>query len=103
MKRTITVVIGLILTFVLILLSVAARKHRWYSNQSNTYGWEIMTPEEQKDYHIKMQSFTGYDACNDFITDHNKKMEDRAKEKGVILPTIQNNPCVIMKNRHMFR
>lgn len=102
MKR-IVIVAGIFFMAVLVLSSVAARKHRWYSNQSNTYGWEIMSPEEQRQYHMEMQSLSGFDACLDFMAKHNQKMEQRATEKGVVLPAIQYNPCEIMKNRKMFR
>lgn len=103
MKRRVTILIGIILTAILITLSVAARKHRWYSNQSNTSGWEIMTSEEQREHHIKMQNLSSYDECTLYIADHKSKMESRAREKGVILPVIERSPCDIMKSRGMFR
>ena len=103
MKRTVIIVIGLILTAVLMMLTLAARKHRWYSNQSNTYGWEIMTAEEQREYHLKMQNLRTYDECTVHMADHKKKMDDRARDKGIILPAIQVNPCEIMKNRRMYK
>jgi hypothetical protein len=103
MKRIIIIMIGVILTAILITLSVGAHKHRWYSNQSNTLGWEIMTSQEQREYHIKMQNLSSYDECSLYIAGHKGKMESRAKEKGVILPVIERSPCDIMKSRRMFR
>lgn len=103
MKRMVTISIGVILTAILLFLTVAARKHRWYSNQSNTYGWGIMLPEEQKQYNARMQSLNGYDSCMVFMTEHKQRMDARATEKGVNLPAIAINPCEIMRNRHMYR
>jgi preprotein translocase subunit SecG len=103
MKRIITV-IALILIVLLILLSVsAARKHRWYGNQSNAIGWEIMSPEEQREYNSRMQNLSNLDECSSYLLEHSKKMEERAREKGVVLPVINLNPCEVIKRRQMYK
>lgn len=82
---------------------VSARLNQWYSNQSNTYGWQLMSPEEQKAHHATMRRFTEYSDCKGYIDEHDKNMKDRALEKGFELPVIQQNPCETMKNRRMLK
>ena len=51
-----------------------------------TPGWAMMTPAERKAHQDRMQGFTDRAACNAYMTEHHKKMEGRAKEKGKALP-----------------
>ncbi len=96
MKR---IFIGILLTFILaMLVSVSfAKPWRWQGDQKNTYGWQLMTPEERTEHQAKMRGFTDYNACKEYVGEHHKQMEERAKEKGVTPPMIKRNPCDMMK------
>lgn len=63
-----------------------------------TPGWSMMTPEERKAHQEKMQGFKDAGQCRSYMTEHRKKMEERAKEKGSTLPGTGPGPaCDMMK------
>ena len=96
MKLIITT-IALTLVISLNASSAFAHKWCWTCNQNNTYGWQLMTPDERKAHQAKLVSFTEFNACKEYIDKHHKKMEERAREKGVAVPAMQENPCDTMK------
>jgi len=102
MKRIITMT-ALALTITISASPVFARLNQWYSNQNNTYGWQLMSQEEQKAHHAKMRRFTEFSDCKGYIDEHVKMMKERARDKGVELPDIQQSPCETMKNRRMLK
>lgn len=92
-------IIVLSLTTALITSSAFAHQWCWTSNQCNTYGWQLMTPDERKAHQANLASFRDYSACKKYIALHHKTMEERAKAEGVTLPAIADNPCEAMKAR----
>ena len=102
MKRIITT-IALTLAISLTVTSAFARPWRWSGNQRNTAGWQLMTPEERTEHQAKLRSFTEYAACKEYVDDHHKKMEERAKEKGVAVPVMRNNPCDTIKAKGLLK
>lgn len=101
MKRIVIIVMHLGL--LLIVSPASAHQWCWTCAEDNTYGWQMMTPEERKQHQSKLQSFKEYDACKEYIYDHHKKMDERAKDKGVELPLMTLNPCAAMKARGQFK
>ncbi len=102
MKRIITTV-TLTIAIALIVSNAFARPWRWDANQKNTAGWQLMTPEERTEHRTKMRSFTEYQACKEYVEEHHKKMEDRAKEKGVPVPVMRRNACDMMKAKGILK
>ena len=51
-----------------------------------TPGWAMMTPEERRQHQEKMRGFKDQQACQAYMDDHHKKMQERAKEQGKALP-----------------
>ena len=102
MKRIVTT-IALTLAISLSVSSAFARPWRWDANQKNTAGWQLMTPEERTEHRIKMRSFTEYNACKEYVDEHHKKMEERAKEKGVAAPVMKRNACDVMKAKGILK
>lgn len=96
---TVAVTLAIATTFAL----AEARPYRWTVNQGNTAGWQLMTPAERTEHQIKLRSFNDYNACKEYVDDHHKKMEERAKEKGVAVPVMRQNPCDTMKTRGVFK
>lgn len=80
-----------------------AKGWRWQGNQKNTYGWQLMTPEERTEHQTRMRSFTDYNACREYVDEHHKQMEERAREKGITPPVMRRNPCDTMKAKGVFR
>ena len=101
--RTIKVTIIATLVAALLASTAMARPYRWTVNQGNTAGWQLMTPAERTEHQIKLRSFNDYNACKEYVDDHHKKMEERAKEKGVAVPVMRQNPCDTMKARGVFK
>lgn len=99
----IIVTIALTIAVFLTVSSAFARPWRWDANQKNTAGWQLMTPEERTEHRAKMRSFTEYDACKEYVDEHHKQMEQRAKEKGVAVPVMKRNPCDVMKAKGVLK
>lgn len=102
MKQIISAIV-LTLAIAMTVAAVEAGPYRWAVNQQNTYGWQLMTPEERTEHQTKMRSFTEYESCKTYIAEHHKKMEDRAKEKGVAAPVARRSPCDIMKAKGILK
>jgi uncharacterized OsmC-like protein len=75
-------------TLVLVSLGIGVAEARgpWTATKGNTWGWQLMTPEERTEHQAKMRSFKTYDECKAYQEEHHKQMEERAKEKGLTLP-----------------
>jgi hypothetical protein len=56
------------------------------------YGWELMTPEERKAHREKMRSFKTAKEREEYRKEHHKKMQARAKAKGMKLPYEEPGP-----------
>ena len=102
MKNIIITLIA-ILVAALFASTAMAKQWRWSGNQQNTAGWQLMTPAERTEHQTKMRSFTEYGACKEYVEEHHKKMEDRAKEKGVAVPVMRQNPCDMMKAKGVLK
>jgi uncharacterized protein HemX len=50
------------------------------------YGWELMTVKEREEHRNKMRSFKTEEERTAYRQEHHKKMQQRAKEKGVTIP-----------------
>lgn len=61
----------------------------WAANRKNTWGYQLMTPQERTEHQAKMRSFKTYDECKAYQEENHKQMEARAKEKGVTLPAMR--------------
>ena len=73
------------------------------ADKDNTWGYQLMSPEERNAHRDKMRSTKTYDECKALQEDHHKAMEVRAKEKGVTLPAPRNNGCDRMKARGFYK
>jgi hypothetical protein len=102
MKLTIAI-ISLTIAHSLTVSSAFAHQWCWTSNQNNTYGWQLMTPDERKAHQAKLVSFTEYNACKEYLDKHQKGMEERARNKGVDLRVMQDSPCDAMKARGILK
>ena len=73
------------------------------SNQNNTRGWNLMTPEERTAFQKQMREVKTYDECVALQTEHRGAMEVRAKEKGVTLATPRRNVCDNLQARGLIK
>ena len=110
MKRILSITV---LTLVVALSSTAAFARggggvgggggRFYGNQQNTYGWQLMTPQERAEHQTKLRSFTDVASCEAYVAEHHQVMEEKAKAKGITLPARRQDPCAMMKARGFFK
>ncbi|GAM08335.1 hypothetical protein OR1_00606 [Geobacter sp. OR-1] len=101
--KTITSAVIAILVAAIFVSSAMAKPWRWQGNQNNTYGWQLMTPEERTEHQTKLRSFTDYNACKEYVDEHHKQMAERAKEKGITPPVMRRNPCDKMKDKGILK
>jgi hypothetical protein len=73
------------------------------ANKDNTWGYQLMSPEERTVHRDKMRATKSYDECKALQEAHHKAMEVRAKEQGKTLPAPRNNGCDRMKARGYFK
>jgi hypothetical protein len=102
MKRIVTTMISTLLLAALA-STAYAKPWRWQGNQDNTYGWQLMTPQERTEHQTKLRSFTEYAACKEYVDEHHKQMEERAREKGIAPPVMRRNPCDTMKAKGVLK
>lgn len=79
------------------------KRMQFNSNKGNTWGYQLMSPEERTVQRDKMRATKTYDECKALQDEHHKAMEVRAKEKGKTLPTPRNNGCDRMKAGGYFK
>ena len=58
--------------------------------QTQVYGWQLMTAEERIQHRNKMRSMTNQQEREQYLMEHHKRMQERAKEAGVSLPEFQS-------------
>jgi hypothetical protein len=56
--------------------------------QQQMYGSQLMTPQERIEYRTQMRTLKTQEERNAFRLEHHKKMQERAKERGVTLPDV---------------
>lgn len=87
----------LFLSVLLLLLNGPVLAFPWYSQGDNVRGAQLMTPEERKDYVTRLQSMKTFDECKGYMQAHYLEIDKRAKERNVVLPPVQGDPCTVMK------
>lgn len=73
------------------------------ADKDNTWGYQLMSPEERTAHRDKMRATKTYDECKALQESHHKAMEVRAKEQGKTLPAPGNNGCDRMKAHGFFK
>ena len=54
--------------------------------QDSTPGWSMMTPEEREAHQAHLRSATSREQCERYMQEHQKRMADRAKQRGLPAP-----------------
>jgi len=85
------------LSVLLVLLSGQALAFPWYAQGDNVRGAQLMTPDERKAYVARLQSMKTFDECKGYMQAHYLEIDKRAKERNVMLPAIQGDPCEVMR------
>lgn len=54
--------------------------------QKKVYGGQLMTNEERMEHRAKLRSLKTREERDAYRLEHHKKMQERAREKGLVLP-----------------
>lgn len=76
---------------------------QYNANKDNTWGYQLMSPEERTAHRDSMRATKTYDECKALQAEHHKAMEVRAKEQGKTLAAPRNNACGRMKEGGYFK
>jgi hypothetical protein len=89
----------LLLVFLFISLMVGSAQARgpWRASETNTRGWQFMTPEERIEHQAKVRGFTSYEECRAYQVEHHSLMEARATQRGMALPSGGQDFCAHLK------
>ena len=74
----------LIVTICLILVSATASNYTYA--RDTVYGWQLMTQQEREEHRAKMRSLKTEQEREAYRIEHHKRMQERAKQKGITLP-----------------
>ncbi|MEJ2142921.1 MAG: hypothetical protein P8Y24_11305 [Gammaproteobacteria bacterium] len=66
--------------------------------QERAYGWQLMTEQERMQHRETMRNLKTEQERERYRMEHHKKMQERAKEKGVTLPDMPGPRGKGMKN-----
>lgn len=69
----------------------------WRASESNTRGWQLMTPAERIDHQSRIRSFTTYEECLAYQVSHHLLMEERARQRNLALPGGGRDFCEHLK------
>ena len=68
--------------------------HGMRGGPGDTMGWSLMTPDERRQHHAKMMSFTHAKECRAYVDEHHRMVLDRAKKRGAAQPSApMHDPC----------
>lgn len=101
--RQIITTIAIFCSAALVVSAALAHQWCWTCDRCNTYGWQLMTPEERKSHQARLAGFTGYSGCRGYIDAQRREMEERAREKGLDLPVVEQDPCDAMKGKGILK
>ena len=81
----------------LLLIGTSSARGPWSASESNTRGWQLMSPEERIDHQAKIRSFTKLEECRSYQVSHHQLMEERAQQRGLALAGSGRDICDHLK------
>jgi len=84
--------------FALTLAQAAFARGPWRASESNTSGWQLMSPQERIEHQARIRGFSDYEACRAYQLEHHRLMEARAQERGVQLRPGRRDVCEHLRN-----
>jgi hypothetical protein len=83
----------LIITLLLSVAAAAQARGPVRASEGNTRGWQLMTPEERIEHQSKIRGFKTYEECRNYQVAHHRRMEERARARGIDLPRGGRDIC----------
>lgn len=75
----------LALAILLLFAGGAAARGPWRASESNTQGWQLMSPEEHIEHQARIRGFSTLADCEAYREAHHLEMEARALRQGKTL------------------
>lgn len=80
----------------LVLFSAQAWSFPWHAQGDNIRGAQLMSPDERKAYVSRLLNMKSAEECKGYMQAHYLEIDKRAKQRNVILPPVQGDPCEVM-------
>ena len=75
----------LAVAILLLQTGTALARGPWRASESNTRGWQLMSPEEHIKHQARIRSFSTLADCESYRTEHHREMQARAAQQGTAL------------------
>lgn len=82
---------------VALLATPADARGPWRASETNTRGWQLMTPEERVGHQARIRGFTTLAECRTYQAEHHRRMEERARLARRPLPAGGQDFCAHLK------
>jgi hypothetical protein len=86
-----------VLVIGLLLIGTSSARGPWRASESNTRGWQLMSPDERIEHQAKIRSFTKLEECRSYQVSHHQLMEERAQQRGLALAGSGRDICDHLK------
>ncbi|WP_332813566.1 hypothetical protein [Ramlibacter sp.] len=63
----------------------------------HTPGWGMMSQAERDEHHRRMQAARTPEECRQAMDDHRRRMQERARERGMRMPEPRQDACAAMR------
>jgi hypothetical protein len=87
------------LAALLVVLPAPSGAGPWRAEEKNTYGWQLMTPEERVEHQRRLRSFERYEECKAYQAQVHARMAQRARAAGVELTPKAQSACEQLRGR----
>ena len=84
------------LSVLLVLMSGQTLAFPWHAQGDNIRGAQLLSPEERKAYVSRLLDMKSAEECKSYMQSHYLEVDKRAKDRNVVLPPIQGDPCEVM-------
>ncbi len=86
-----------VLVLGVLMIGEASARGPWRASEANTRGWQFMTPEERIEHQTRIRGFTTLEECRSYQVSHHQLMEERARQRGMALPSGGQDICEHLK------
>lgn len=69
----------------------------------NTHGWGMMSAQEREEHHRRMMAARSPEECRAMHTEHQRRMTERSRERGITMNPPPHDPCDQMRQRGMWK
>uniref|UniRef100_A0A0G3F0G9 Lipoprotein n=2 Tax=Pandoraea thiooxydans TaxID=445709 RepID=A0A0G3F0G9_9BURK len=94
---------ALLLCFALLAECAPGVAGPWRATSRNSYGWQLMTPDERIEHQRHLRGLRTYDECKAYQRAHHALIAERARQAGVVLTPKAVSVCDRLRARGSLR